>query len=261
MENNGKEFKNYATKHLGLGSTLINDVIDYQEESSLSMPSASLTPMILEERKMRATQMSVFDRLMMDRIIWVAHGIDTRVSSIIQAQLMFLDKQDPTRDITMHLDSPGGSVMAGLGIIDLMNYIEADVVTVNLGMCASMGSVLLSSGTKGKRSSLIYSKVMTHMVSHGTKGNIQDTRVDQLEAEKYNYLLFKKLSENTGKSFNEVYDLSRVNKWFNSDEALKFGLIDEIIGLKDSEGTVKSQTITQMLEGFDDYYNKEVLNK
>jgi len=256
MENNGKEFKNYAKNHLGLSTTLVEDVIDFQSESSLfSLPSASLTPMILEERKMRATQMSVFDRLMMDRIIWVAHGIDTRVASIIQAQLMFLNSQDKERDITMHLDSPGGSVLAGLGIIDVMNYIDTDVVTINLGMCASMGSVLLSSGTKGKRSSLIYSKVMTHMVSHGTSGNIQSTRINQLEAEKYNYLLFKKLAENTGKSFDEVYELSRHDKWFNSDEALKFGLIDEIIGVKDN------QTITQMLDGFDDYYKKEVMGK
>jgi len=150
MENNyGKEFRNYATKHVGLSSTLVDDVVEHQIKSSFNLPSASLTPMILEERKMRATQMSVFDRLMMDRIIWVAHIIDTRVSSIIQAQLMFLNNLDKEKDITMHLDTGGGSVMAGLGIIDLMNYIDADVVTVNLGMCASMGSVLLSSGTKG----------------------------------------------------------------------------------------------------------------
>lgn len=256
MEKFGQEFKNYATKHIGLSSTLVDDVVDYQEKSSLfSLPSASLTPMILEERKMRATQMSVFDRLMMDRIIWVAHAIDTRVSSIIQAQLMFLNNQDKERDITMHLDSPGGSVMAGLGIIDLMNYIDADVVTINLGMCASMGSVLLSSGTKGKRSSLIHSKVMTHMVSHGTSGNIQSTRINQLEAEKYNYILFKKLAENTGKTFDEVYELSRQDKWFNSDEALKFGLIDEVIDTK------KNRSITEMLEGFDEYYRKEVMGK
>jgi ATP-dependent Clp protease protease subunit len=214
-----------------------------------------MTPMILEERKMRASLMSVFDRMMMDRIIWVSGPIGSRMASVIQAQLMYLDSVDRDRDITIHLDTPGGSVLAGLGIIDVMNYVTPDIATINLGMCASMGSVLLSSGTKGKRSSLIYSKVMTHMVSHGVQGNIQDTRISQLEAEKYNYILFKKLSQNTGKSFDEIYEMSRFDRWFNSDEALEFGLIDEIIGLKDHE------SITDMLEGFDDYYKKEVLSK
>jgi ATP-dependent Clp protease protease subunit len=135
-----------------------------------------------------------------------------------------------------------------------MNYISSDVATVNIGMCASMGSVLLSSGTKGKRSSLIYSKVMTHMVSHGTQGNLQDTRINQMEAEKYNYILFKMLAKNCEKTFDEMLESSRRDKWFNSDEALKFGLIDEVIGVD------KQTSISSMLEGFEDYYNKEVLN-
>jgi ATP-dependent Clp protease protease subunit len=242
------DFRDYATKHKGLDGLTVDDVINYQIE-------ASMTPMILEERKMRASLMSVFDRMMMDRIIWVSGPIGSRMASVIQAQLMYLDSVDSDRDITIHLDTPGGSVLAGLGIIDVMNYVTPDIATINLGMCASMGSVLLSSGTKGKRSSLIYSKVMTHMVSHGVQGNIQDTRISQLEAEKYNYILFKKLSQNTGKSFDEIYEMSRFDRWFNSDEALEFGLIDEIIGLKDHE------SITDMLEGFDDYYKKEVLSK
>jgi ATP-dependent Clp protease protease subunit len=121
-------------------------------------------------------------------------------------------------------------------------------------MCASMGSVLLSSGTKGKRSSLIHSKVMTHQVSHGTRGNIQDTRIDQMEGEKYNYVLFKILAENCGKTFQEVLDFSERDAWYNSDEAKEFGLIDEVIG------TDKSKTITNYLDGFDEYYQKEVLN-
>jgi len=242
-----KDFKNYATKHIGLETTTVEDVMDFQVE-------ASLTPMILEERKMRATQMSVFDRMMMDRIVWVSGGVDARMASVIQAQLMFMDSQE-NADITIHLDTPGGSVLSGLGIIDVMNYVKSDIATINLGMCASMGSVLLSAGEKGKRSSLIYSKVMTHMVSHGTSGNVQETRINQLEAEKYNYLLFKKLAENCEKTFDEIYEISRQDRWFNSDEALKFGLIDEIVGLKDN------QSITKMLEGFDDFYNKEVLNR
>jgi len=157
------------------------------------------------------------------------------------------------KDITLYINSPGGSVLCGLGIVDLMNFIKSDVATTNIGMCASMGSVLLSSGTKGKRSSLVYSKVMTHQVSHGTHGNVQDTRIDQMEGEKYNYILFKILAENCGKTFEEMLEASRRDKWFNSDEALKFGLIDEVV---QSEGT---KTITQMLDGFDDYYKKEVM--
>jgi ATP-dependent Clp protease protease subunit len=130
--------------------------------------------------------------------------------------------------------------------------VTPDIATTNVGMCASMGSVLLSSGTKGKRSSLIYSKVMTHQVSHGTQGNIQDTRINQMEAEKYNYILFKMLAENCGKTFDEVLEFSRRDRWYNSDEALQFGLIDEVIGVD------KNKSITNMLDGFEDYYNKEV---
>ncbi len=131
----------------------------------------------------------------------ITYGLDS--SDIVQAQLLFLDSVEK-KDITLYINSPGGSVMCGLGIVDLMNYVSSDIVTTNLGMCASMGSVLLSSGTKGKRSSLIHSKVMTHQVSHGTRGNIQDTRIDQMEGEKYNYILFKILAENCGKTFQEL---------------------------------------------------------
>ena len=216
--------------------------------------TSSMTPYILEEREMRATQLDIFSRLMMDRIIWVSSDVNSKMASIIQAQLMFLDTTD-TRDVNLYLDTPGGSVLSGLGIRDTMNYIKSDVATTNVGMCASMGSILLSSGTKGKRSSLVFSKVMTHMVSHGTQGNIQETRIGQIEAEKYNYMLFKILSQNTGKSFDEVYELSRKDKWFNSDESKKFGLIDNVIGID------KNPTISEMMEGFDDYYKKEVYKK
>ena len=214
----------------------------------------SLTPYILEERELRSQQIDIFSRLMRDRILWVSGTVDQHMSDIVQAQLLFLDNVEK-KDITLYINSPGGSVLCGLGIVDLMNYISSDVATVNIGMCASMGSVLLSSGTKGKRSSLVYSKVMTHQVSHGTQGNVQDTRINQMEAEKYNYILFKMLAKNCGKTFEEVLEFSRRDRWYNSDEALKFGLIDEIIGLN------KTESITSMLEGFDEFYNKEVLGK
>lgn len=139
----------------------------------------------MEERELRATQMDIFSRLILDRIVWASGTVDSKMGDIIQAQLIFLDTTDK-KDINLYLNTGGGSVMVGLGIRDVMNYINSDVATTNLGMCASMGSILLSSGTKGKRSSLLSSKVMTHFVSHGTSGNIQDTRINQLEAEKYN---------------------------------------------------------------------------
>lgn len=239
------EFRKYAVKHVGLNGSTVDDVINHQI-------NASMTPMIVEEREMRATLISVFDRLMSDRILWVSCDIESRMASVIQAQLMYLDSVE-NKDITIHLDSNGGSVLSGLAIVDVMNYVKSDIRTINTGMCASMGSILLSSGQLGKRSSLIYSKVMTHMVSHGTSGNVQDTRIGQFEAEKYNYILFKILAKNCGKTFDEMFEISRHDKWFTSDEALKFGLIDTIIDVNENNN------ITKMLEGFNDYYDKEIL--
>jgi len=232
----GKDFKKFANSN-GIASTTLYDVEN------------SLTPYILEEREMRVTQMDIFSRLMRDRILWVSGEVDQRMSDIVQAQLLFLDQVE-TKDIQLYINSPGGSVLNGLGIVDVMDYINSDVATINIGMCASMGSVLLSSGTKGKRSSLIYSKVMTHQVSHGSQGNVQDTRINQIEAEKYNYILFKMLAKNCGKTFQEVLDFSERDRWYNSDEALAFGLIDEVINVNED----KSNSVSSLLEGFDKYY-------
>ena len=239
--NYGKEFRKFAMSE-GISSL------------NLDTFENSLTPYVLEERELRATQIDIFSRLMRERILWVSGPVNQQMSDIVQAQLLFLDSVEK-RDITLYINSPGGSVLCGLGIVDLMNYIKSDVATTNIGMCASMGSVLLSSGTKGKRSSLVYSKVMTHQVSHGTHGNVQDTRINQMEAEKYNYVLFKMIAENCGRTFDEVLEFSRRDRWYTSDEAKEFGLIDEVIK---SEGT---KSITEMLVGFDDYYNKEVMSK
>lgn len=237
----GKDFKKYA-KSEGISSLDL-----YQFENSL-------TPYILEERELRATQIDVFSRLLRDRIIWVSGVVNQQMSDIVQAQLLYLDQAEKS-DINMYINSPGGSVMNGLGIYDVMNYINSDVATLNLGMCASMGSVLLSSGTKGKRSSLSHSRVMTHQVSSGNQGVIEDTRISQIESEKYNYILFRILAKNCGKSFDEMLDSSRRDKWFNSQESLNFGLIDEVIGLEKNDG------IETLLDGFDSYYEKEVLSK
>jgi ATP-dependent Clp protease protease subunit len=247
MMNIGQEFQSYYTKHLGKPSLDLHNFNNHIQNS--------MTPYILEEREMRATQMDIFSRLLLDRIIWASGPVDDRMGDIIQAQLIFLDNLDKKKDINLYLNSPGGSVMTGLGIRDTMNFINTDVTTTNLGMCASMGSILLSSGTKGKRNSLIFSKVMTHFVSYSTGGNIQDTRISHMEAEKYNYMLFKILSQNCGKTFDEIYEISRRDKWFNSEESKEIGLIDNIIGLE------RSPSINEMMEGFDEYYSNEIYKK
>ena len=241
MENLGKDFKKYALSE-GIGSLALHNY------------EMSMTPYILEEREMRVTQMDIFSRLMRDRILWVAGPVNDQMSTIVQAQLMFLDSVDK-KDITMHVDSPGGSVKSGLSMVDVMHYIKSDVATINTGMAASMGSILLSSGAKGKRSSLRFSKVMIHQVSSGAQGHIADNRINQMESEKYNYILFKMLANNCGKTFDEVLDGARRDHWFNSDEALQFGIIDEIIGLDTTD------SMSTLLDGFDAYYNKEVFGK
>jgi ATP-dependent Clp protease protease subunit len=244
MQSNN-DFKKFALSK-GISSSNLNYYEKYLDNS--------LTPYILEERTLNVTQMDVFSRLMKDRIIWVSGGVNQYMSDIVQAQLIYMDSVD-NNDITMHINSPGGSVLHGLGIVDVMNYIKSDVATINIGMCASMGSVLLSSGAKGKRSSLIYSKVMVHQVSSGFSGVIEETRISQIESEKYNYILFRILAQNCGKTFDEMLECARRDKWFNSQESLDFGLIDEVIG------TDKNLGIDKLLEGFDSYYEKEVLAK
>ena len=241
----GKDFKKYA---LGEGISSMN--MHYFEQNLEN----SMTPYILEEREMRVTQMDIFSRLMRDRILWVAGVVNDNMSTVVQAQLMYLDSVEK-RDIKMHVDSPGGSVKSGLSMVDVMRYINSDVETINTGMAASMGSILLSSGTKGKRSSLNFSKVMIHQVSSGAQGHVADNRISQMESEKYNYILFKMLAENSGRDFQYVLDAARRDKWLNSQEALEFGFIDEVI-LSD-----KTSSITSLLDGFDEYYNKEVFGK
>lgn len=240
----GKDFKKFALSE-GISSMNLHYYGDQIE--------SSMTPYILEEREMRVTQMDIFSRLMRDRILWVAGVVNQNMSTVVQAQLMYLDSVEK-RDIKMHIDSPGGSVLAGLSMVDVMRYINSDVETINTGMAASMGSILLSSGTKGKRSSLNFSKVMIHQVSSGAQGHVADNRISQMESEKYNYILFKMLAENSGRDFQYVLDAARRDKWLNSQEALDFGFIDEII-VSD-----KTSSITTLMDGFEEYYNREVLS-
>lgn len=189
---------------------------------------ANMTPYILEERELRATQLDIFSRLMRDRILWVAGGVNDQMSTIVQAQLMFLDNTSK-EDITMHIDSPGGSVKSGLSMVDVMEYIDCDIRTVNTGMAASMGSVLLGAGTKGKRASLRHSKTMLHQSSGGFRGNIQDAEIDWKEWQKVNHELFVLLGEYCGKDPEVVKQDATRDLWLSADEALDYGIIDEVI--------------------------------
>lgn len=191
----------------------------------------SLTPYVIEERQLNIAQLDVFSRLMMERIIWVAGEVNDNMSVITQAQLMFLDSVD-TNDITMHIDSPGGSVKSGLSMVDVMDYIISDIRTINTGMAASMGSILLGAGTKGKRSSLRFSRTMLHQSSGGFRGNIQDAKIDMIEWEKLNDSLFELLGSYCGKTAEQVKSDASRDLWLSSQDALEYGIIDEIITKK-----------------------------
>lgn len=221
--NNSLEFKKYAMSDHNISSSNL-DYFQKQVESSL-------TPYILEERELRATQMDIFSRLMMDRLLWVAGPVNDNMSTIVQAQLMFLDTSGDT-DITMHIDSPGGSVKSGLSMVDVMEYINADIRTINTGMAASMGSVLLGAGTKGKRMSLRHSTTMLHQSSGGFSGNIQDAEIDWKEWQKVNKELFNLLGEYCGKKPEQVMKDATRDFWLNAEEAVKYGIIDEVIKRK-----------------------------
>jgi ATP-dependent Clp protease protease subunit len=244
-----KEFRDFSVKHLGMSGTTVDSVVKHQSVH------ASRTPYILEERELRVSQLDVFSRLLMDRQLFITGVVDQNMADITQAQLLFLESLDPKRDITMLISSVGGSVLSGLSIVDTMNYVKPDIAGINLGIAASMGSILISSCQKGKRSALISSRIMLHHVSSGTQGTVDSQRVSLMESEKYNYLLFRILANNTGKTFEQVHDDCMQDLWLNSQESLDYGLIDEIIGLD------KSPSITSLMEGFDKYYDKYVLNR
>lgn len=217
--------------------SLLNDFSLFAKDrgiSSMKMHYAnqrlenSLTPYILEERQMNVTQMDVFSRLMMERIIWVAGEVNDNMSVITQAQLMFMDSQEAS-DITMHIDSPGGSVKSGLSMVDVMDYIKSDIRTVCTGMAASMGSILLGAGTKGKRGALRNSQVMLHQSSGGAMGNIQDAEITMREWKKTNDKLLAMLAGYCNKTPEEIaLDASR-DFWLDAEEAKTYGIIDEVI--------------------------------
>ena len=218
--NRDKEFERFAKSELNIGSSTVDMYAKHIQ--------GSMTPYILEEREMRVTQMDIFSRLMADRLLWVAGPVNDAMSTVVQAQLMFMDTTSDS-DITMHIDSPGGSVKSGLSMVDVMDYIKCDIRTINTGMAASMGSILLGAGTKGKRMSLKHSTTMLHQSSGGFSGNIQDAKVDWAEWQKVNVELFNLLGSYCGKKPQQVMKDATRDFWLNAEEALAYGIIDEIV--------------------------------
>lgn len=226
------DFKNFSTKHIGISGMQLHDWEKTQKTIySNGGVSNSMTPMILEEREMRVTAIDVFSRLMRDRILWIAGPVNDYMGNVVQAQLLYLSSVSD-EDITMYINTPGGGVTAGLSMIDTMELCKPDIKTINSGMAASMGSVLLGAGTKGKRLMLPSARVMLHQVSSGMEGNVQDIEISFRESLKYNELLFKKLGEYCGKDADIIKKDSTRDLWLNSEEALEYGIIDEIITKK-----------------------------
>lgn len=219
------DFRKYATKHLGINSMTLNDYGKHLDK--LIIPT-NMTPYIMEERQFNVAQVDVFSRLMIDRIIWIIGEIDDVNAAVVQAQLMYLDNSGE-RDITIHVDSPGGSVYAGKKIISVIDYVECNVSTINTGLCASMGAVILAAGKKGKRFSLKYSRTMIHSTSGGAVGNIHDARISMKEWEKENEELFRMLGDYCGKESSEVQRDSERDRWMDPIEAKEYGLIDSIV--------------------------------
>ena len=219
------EFRKYAIKHHRIGSQHVDRVIAGVERNA---PRA-MTPYIIEERQLNVAQMDVFSRLMMDRIIFLGDAIYDQNANVIQAQLLFLQSTDASRDIQIYINSPGGSVYAGLGIYDTMQYINPDVATICTGMAASMGAVLLVAGAKGKRAALKHSRVMIHQPSGGAQGVASDMEINLREMLKLKKELYDIISNHSGQSFEWVEKASDRDYWMTSSEAKEFGMIDEVL--------------------------------
>jgi ATP-dependent Clp protease protease subunit len=213
-----EEFRKYAVKHKGISSLYVDQYIH-----------SSMTPYIIEERQLNVAQMDVFSRLMMDRIIFLGTGINDQVANIIQAQLLFLESADPKKDIQIYMNSPGGSVYAGLGIYDTMQYIAPDVATICTGMAASMGAVLLCAGTKGKRSALPHSRVMIHQPMGGAEGQASDIEITAREIQKLKKELYDIIATHSGQTYDKVHADSDRDYWMIAAEAKEYGMIDEIL--------------------------------
>jgi ATP-dependent Clp protease protease subunit len=215
------EFRKYATKHLGMNGLSL--------EKYANITSSYISPSILEERQLNVTQMDVFSRLMMDRIIFLGTQIDDYTANVIQAQLLFLDSSDPGKDISIYLNTPGGSVYAGLGIYDTMQFIGSDVATICTGMAASMGAVLLVAGAQGKRSALKHSRVMIHQPMGGAQGQASDIEITAREIQKLKKELYTIIADHSNNTFERIEKDSDRDYWMTSQEALDYGMIDRIL--------------------------------
>ena len=214
----GKEFKRYAMLDKGISSMHLEHYVD-----------GSLTPYIIEERQLNVAQMDVFSRLMMDRIIFLGTCINDQVANIVQAQLLFLESADAKKDIQIYMNSPGGSVYAGLGIYDTMQVVSPDVATICTGIAASMGAVLLCAGAKGKRSALKHSRVMIHQPMGGAQGQASDMEITLQEILKLKKELYEIIADHSGQAFDKVEHDSDRDYWMTSEEAKAYGMIDEVL--------------------------------
>jgi len=221
--NNRKEFLKYAVKDRGLSSNTVGDFI------SSVYDTESMTRTVIEERQMPFREVDVFSRLMADRIIFLGTGVDDYVANIIQAQLLFLESTDPNKDIQIYINSPGGSVYAGLGIYDTMQYIKPEIATICTGMAASMGAVLLCGGAAGKRTALKHSRVMIHQPLGGARGQASDIEITAKEIQKLKKELYEIISHHSGKSYEDVWKDSDRDYWMTSTEAKEYGMIDEVL--------------------------------
>lgn len=216
-----KEFEKYAVRHRGISSLTLHR---YQ-----TLTSAYITPTIIEERQLNVTQMDVFSRLMMDRIIFLGVPIFDDVANIIQAQLLFLESVDSSKDIQIYINTPGGSVYAGLGIYDTMQYISSDVATICTGMAASMGAVILCAGKEGKRSALLHSRILIHQPMGGAEGQASDIEITAREIQKLKRELYEIISKHTGKDFDTIWRDADRDFWMTAAEAKDYGMIDEVL--------------------------------
>ncbi len=216
-----KDFKKYATRHLGINSIVLDQYT--------SVSNNYISPTIIEERQLNVASMDVFSRLMMDRIIFLGLPIDDYVANIIQAQLLYLESADPSKDISIYLNSPGGSVYAGLGIYDTMQYISPDIATICTGMAASMGAILLCAGTKGKRSALKHSRIMIHQPMGGAQGQASDIEITAREILKLRKELYTIIADHSGNTYKKVEKDSDRDFWMTANEAKDYGMIDEVL--------------------------------
>ena len=220
------EFLKYATKHMGLNTLGVEQYISRINNAGY------ISPTVIEERQLNVAQMDVFSRLMMDRIIFLGTAIDDYVSNIIEAQLLFLESTDPKRDIQIYLNSPGGSVYAGLGIYDTMQFISPDVATICTGMAASMAAVLLCAGTTGKRSALQHSRVMIHQPMGGVEGQATEIEITAREIQKLKKELYEIIANHSGQTYDKVWADSDRDYWMTAAEAKEYGMIDEVLTKK-----------------------------